>query len=142
MTLLIEASVGCEGVVPGLRQPLWGLRRIANPKSARQWLGFSLRQMGEELGRVHPNGHTGRAYTKGAVSRFESGDYRVTEDTRRAYALLVAEAISQATNGMVNVRARFGRRWKFEPVSNCLSCGRPIILRRKRQRFCARCRAK
>ncbi len=133
--------MGCEGVVRGLWQPLWGLRRIVGPKSARQWFGFSLREMGEALGRVHRNGHTGRAYTKGAVSRFESGEYRITEDTQRAYAILVAEAVSVATNGKVSVRARLGRHWKLEPILKC-DCGRSFSPVNKRQRLCKRCRSK
>jgi len=110
-----------------------------NPKSARRALGLSQSQMGKELARVHANGHGNRAYTRSAISHFEHGDYEVTPFTREAYAVLIAEAVSRATDGRVDVKVKFGRAWKFSATMRCSGCGRQFEPRTRRQKKCKRC---
>ena len=138
MALIIENAKRCEGVAPIMAHPLKWLRHISNPKSARRALGLSQSQMGKELARVHANGHGNRAYTRSAISHFEHGDYAVTAFTAEAYARLIAEAVSRATEGRVDVKVKFGRAWKFSPTMRC-ECGRMFEPRTRRQKKCKRC---
>ena len=126
------------------------LKRLTGPKRVREWLGLSLAQMGEALGAVHPNGHGGQSFNKGAVwawenypaqSRRRLKQFRMTGYTQEAYLILVREVIAQRTNGGVRVRARRGARvWKFEARATCVSCGKEFVMERSNAKRCSRCR--
>lgn len=125
------------------------LKRLTGPKPVREWLGLSLAQMGEALGAVHPNGHGGRSFNKGAVwawenypalSRKRGKQFRMTGYTREAYRLVVSDIIAQATAGRVRVRARRGVQvWKFEARATCVSCGKEFVMQRSNAKRCIRC---
>ena len=126
------------------------LKRLTGPKRVREWLGLSLAQMGEALGAVHPNGHGGQSFNKGAVwawenypaqSRRRGKQFRMTDYTREAYLVLVREVIARRTNDRVRVRAKRGARvWKFEARTTCVKCGKEFVMGRSNAKRCRRCR--
>jgi len=122
-------------VAPIVRQPVRALRHIVCPRTARLALGFSLSEMGRELGKVHPNGHGGRAYHKSAVAHWERGDYRMTADTQEAYRRVIESAANVAG---LKVKVKFGRAWSFRPMRVC-ECGRELEVKINEKK-CVRCR--
>lgn len=122
-------------VAPIMRQPVSSLRHIVCPRTARRALGFSLSEMGRELGKVHPNGHGGRPYHKSAVAHWERGDYRMTTDTQEAYRRVVE---SVAGSAGLKIKVKFGRAWSFRPMRAC-QCGREFEVKSNEKR-CVRCR--
>ena len=96
--------------------------------------------MGRRLGAVHPNGHIGRAYTRGAVSQWENNIYPMNDDAREAYRRIVAGQVSHYTHGLIVVKSHLGiRKWRFIPKKEC-DCGRWFIPKRRTDRYCKRCR--
>lgn len=149
---------GIEGASIRYRRPLdpddhiatrKGIQSLRDPRSVRAALGLSLAAMGEALGDVHPNGHGGKPFNKGAVwawetypatSRKRAKQFRMTDYTREAYRLLVADAVAIVSGGRLTVRAKMGPNvWRFDLVGRCKTCGKEFSVKRSGQVNCLRC---
>ena len=113
---------------------------ITGPLEARIALGMSQREIGIELGNVHPNGRYGKPFTRSTVCHWEH-DKTITGDTQAAYLVLLRRWLTEKTRGRMDVRIRFGRRWRLVPMLIC-ECGRPFRLRRVTDKRCKRCASK
>src|SRR3972149_10367625 len=93
--------------------PISAATHIRNPLDARKACGFSQSKMGWWLGELHPNGHAGLAYTRGAVSQWENGIYPMNDDVHEAYRRGVGGQVSHYTDGMVWATIKFGKKaWR------------------------------
>ncbi len=141
MTFTTETKRGCATVAQRLRNGLTALLGIQGPMDARIELGMSLVKMGEELAKVHPNGHGGTPFHRSSVGHWEKGDYRMTPETEQAYLVLIERWITEQSDGRLAVRVRFGRRWHLTPLMVC-DCGARFRFTRITQRRCPKCRRK
>jgi hypothetical protein len=96
-------------------------------------------QMGEALGRVHPNGHGGRPFRRCTISNYEIGSYRMTTGTEAAYLTLLEKYVAEKSGGRLAVRVRFGRTWHITPLMVC-ECGARFKFRNVTDKHCPRCR--
>ena len=121
--------------------PIGSAIHIHHPLDARKACGFSQSEMGRRLGLVHPNGHAGRPYTRGAVSQWENGIYPMNNDVREAYRRIIAGQISLHSNGMLWTHIHFGKRkWSVWVLAFCGECGRAYTPKTRKNRVCSRCR--
>ena len=123
------------------------LKSIIGPLSLREGLGISQNELAQLL-QHYTHGH---AYTRSTISLWERTErgvrlparYAMTERTRIAYGVLLADVIHLASGGQYRLWKRMGpRRWRFQLEADCRDCKRPFIKHRLDAVRCQRCARK
>lgn len=119
----------------GVERVLPTLRVIHSPKKVRAWLGFSLAELGRELGK-----RTGRvrAFDKAAVWNWENGS-PVSADVQNAYAILIANKLTALFGRIIAVRLVVNSPWDISAWTQCAQCAQWFELKRRTQKRCATC---
>lgn len=133
----------CAMVAARLRNPLQALRLSVCPETFMLYMKLSRRECGILVGDHHPNGHQGRAFTKGHMARLASGDRPITADVADAFGTTGEKILWAASGGKVCAEFLGGaRKWKWRIRAECTVCQRPFEPESIRGGKCKRCLSK
>lgn len=129
---------------------LRAFRELRSARDVRHAIGLSLADM---AGRV--NGATGRAYARQTIANYESParptydtvfhgkhqKYKMPADVIAVYRSLLAEAVTLASGGAIDVRITISKRalWRVDPIMRCAICDHPFTVKRANTTRCNWC---
>ena len=118
------------------------LHKIRNLKSARKWLGLSLRQM---AALIKPQGDRPQTHLcKATIAAWENlADKRKPSDEQiRQVGVLLANRLTADLNRTVGVTIKVNSPWHIHAHTQCCDCHRWFQMKRDTSRRCARCARK
>lgn len=143
----------CTGTPPKSRLTSHGLRAfrlVRSARDARHLAGLSLSQVAERIETT-----IGKRYTTGAIANMENGkrrtrdgvfvgkrpQFKMTSDTIAVYRSSLAEAVTLATAGAIDVRITISKRglWRVDPIMRCAICDHPFTVKRANVTRCNWC---
>jgi hypothetical protein len=136
----VEPTVVFHGVLTGqLRSTdlLTTLRAVRTGKQAREWLGLTLKDLGEALAKTHEAARES-AYSKQYISQLENGHKPYLPDIRAGIARLMTDRIFKLTNETIGVSIRINSPWHIKLWRMCDTHGR-FELKRSNQKRCPKC---
>ncbi len=143
----------CMGTPPKSRLTSHGLRTfraVRSARDARHLAGLSLNQVAERIERA-----IGKRYTTGAIANMENNkqrmrdgvfvgkrpQFKMTADVLAIYRAMLAEAVTRASGGVLEVRITISKRglWRVEPLMRCAVCDHPFAVKRANTTRCGWC---
>jgi len=113
------------------------LRTVKDGKAAREWLGLTLKDLGEALAKTS---EAGRAdpYSKQYISQLEHGHRPWLPDLRAGLSRLMTDRIFKLTGETIGVSIRVNSPWRIRLWRVCEMHGR-YELQRANQKRCPKC---
>ena len=115
------------------------LHRIRDLKSARYWLGLSLRQMALVIA---PQGDRKQMHlSKATIAAWENrADKRKPSlEQIRQVGVLIANKLTEGMGRTVGVTIKNNSPWRIHAHTQCCDCRRWFQMKRDTSRRCARC---
>lgn len=138
--IIEDSPVVVHGVASGqLRSTslLTTLRAVKDGKTAREWLGMTLKDLGEALARTD-EARRENVYSKQYISQLEHGARPWLPDLKSGMARLMTERIYRLTGETIGVSIRINSPWRIRLYRVCETCGR-YELKRANQKHCPKC---
>lgn len=136
-----DAPVCFHGVQNGqLRSTnlLTTLRTVKDGKQAREWLGLTLKDLGEALAQTD-EARRDAPYSKQYISQLEHDRRPWLPDLRTGIARLMTDRLYKLTGEMIGVSIRVNSPWRIRLYRMCEKHGR-YELQRADQKRCPKCK--
>ena len=108
--------------------------RLRGAKHVRAWLELTLVELCSEVERI-----SGKHYGKSTVSDWESRRRPVSTSARRAYAVLIANRLTEIMGREIGVRLAVNSPWHIAPFAQCRRCSQWHELKSVNHKFCKEC---
>lgn len=113
------------------------LRAVKDGKMAREWLGMTLKDLGEALAKTDEAGRAD-AYSKQYISQLEHGHRPWLPDLRAGLSRLMTDRLFKLTGETIGVSIRINSPWHIRLWRVCKLHGR-YELQRANQKRCPKC---
>lgn len=122
----------CATVAQQVKSVLQELTELSSVKSCREWKVLTLRQWAGVLAVF------GHRCDRTTISHWESGDRKIPDPAKAAYAAAIAWRAGIDSDG--KLEAHLTPKWRVIIRRICDECGKAFKLERVNSRYCRRCR--
>jgi hypothetical protein len=136
-----DATIVFHGVASGqLRSTslLTTLRAVKDGQTAREWLGMTLKDLGEGLAQTD-EARRGEPYSKQYISQLEHGHRPWLPDLRAGMCRLITDRVFKLTGETIGISLRINSPWRVRLYRMCETHGR-YELQRANQKHCPKCK--